>query len=152
MPGIVGIVPRPDATPHQWVAFEGVRRDDGRMTRTWAAVGPALLTLVATLLVACAGGVGREQAIEIARRESGDAGATVLRAERGPLLRFTLGQTTVDGPPNRDAWAITLAGSYPGECVLDEAGESVCPPVATSKLVVLDGATGAFIFATSPAP
>jgi len=110
------------------------------------------LLLFAALLVACAGGIGREEAIEIALRQSSDAGATVIRAERGPLLRFTLGQTTVDGPPNREAWAITLRGTFAGECVLNASGESVCPPGATSKLVVLDAATGAFIFGAEPAP
>jgi hypothetical protein len=125
-------------------------RDHVAVRTARVAIGPLLLVVAA--LGACGGGIGREQAIEIAARESGDAGATVLRAERGPLLRFTLGQTTVEGPPNREAWAITLAGSYPGECVLNEAGESVCPPVATSKLVVLDARTGAFIFSRSPAP
>jgi hypothetical protein len=108
--------------------------------------------LVSLAVVACGGGIGRDEAVEIARRESGDPAATVLRAERGPLLRFTLGHTTVDGPPNRDAWAITLRGTFAGECVLDPAGESVCPPGATSKLVVLDAATGAFIFGAEPAP
>lgn len=108
--------------------------------------------LVATLLVACEGGIGRDEAIEIALREGGATDATVVRAERGPLLRFTLGQTTVEGPADREAWAITLAGSFAGECVLNAAGESVCPPVAGSKLVVLDARTGAFIFSASPAP
>lgn len=108
--------------------------------------------LVALLVVACAGGIGREQAIELARREAGAADVAVVRAERGPLLRFTLGRTPVDAPADRAAWAITLSGSFPGECVLDPAGESVCPPIATTKLVVLDAATGAFIFSESPAP
>lgn len=120
--------------------------------RDHVAVRTARVAAVLLLLAACAGGIGREQAIEMARRESGDAGATVLRAERGPLLRFTLGHTTVDGPTNREAWAITFRGTFAGECVLSEAGESVCPPAAASKLVVIDAATGAFIFAESPAP
>jgi hypothetical protein len=104
------------------------------------------------VLAACAGGISREQAIEIARAEGGGQDATVLRAERGPLLRFALGHTTVDGPADREAWAITLGGSFAGECVLDANGQESCPPVATSKLVVLDAATGAFIFSESPAP
>lgn len=129
-----------------------VRRDDGRATRASATVGWALLLLVASLLVACGGGIGREEAMEIALREGGAEGATVVRAERGPLLRFTLGRTTADEPRDREAWAITLSGSFAGECVLDPAGESVCPPGATSKLVVLDARTGAFFFSESPAP
>jgi hypothetical protein len=84
-------------------------------------------------LAGCASGIGRERAIEVARAESGDADAAVLRAERGPLLRFALGPTTVEGPADREAWAITLGGSFAGECVLDAA-------------------TGAFIVAVSPAP
>lgn len=127
-----------------------IRRDDSRVRRATAIVGTTLLLLF--VVVACAGGIGREQAIEIARRESGDAGATVVRAERGPLLRFTLGQTTADEPRDREAWAITLSGSFAGECVLNAAGESVCPPGATSKLIVLDARTGSFIFSESPAP
>lgn len=114
------------------------------------SVGSSLL-LLATLLVACAGGIGREEAIEIAVREGGP-GAAVVRAERGPLLRFTLGRTTVDGPPDRAAWAVTLHGTFQGVCVLGADGRESCPPAATSKLVVLDAATGAFIFAQSPAP
>ena len=119
--------------------------------RASPALGWALL-LLATLLVACAGGIGREQAIDIALAESGAADATVIRAERGPLLRFTLGRTIADAPVDREAWAVTLAGAFPGECVLNAAGESVCPPVATTKLVVLDAENGAFIFSESPAP
>jgi hypothetical protein len=108
--------------------------------------------LVSLAVVACGGGIGRDEAVEIARRESGDPAATVLRAERGPLLRFTLGQTTVEGPADREAWAITLSGRFAGECVLDPTGEEACPPVVGSKLIVLDARTGAFIFSASPAP
>jgi hypothetical protein len=126
-----------------------VRRDDGEVTRICAAVGWALLLLI---VVACGGGIGREEAKQIALREGGADGATVLRADRGPLLRFTMGRTTADGPPEREAWAITLSGSFPGECVPNAAGESVCPPVATTKLIVIDARTGAFIFSESPAP
>lgn len=118
-----------------------------------AASVTSCFLLLATLLVACGGGIGRDEATEIALRESGAGGATVVRAERGPLLRFALGLgVAADEPWDREAWGITLSGTFLGECVLNAAGESVCPPVAGSKLVVLDARTGAFIFSASPAP
>jgi len=131
------------------LAFEAVQRDDGRVTRAIATVGMALLILVG---VGCAGGIGRERAIEIARREAGAVATTVVRVERGPPGQFADVGALPEVPRDREVWSIVLRGSFPGECVLNEAGESVCPPAETSKLVVIDAQTGAFIFSESPAP
>jgi len=119
------------------------------------ALGSTLVALLAALLVALLaacwfGGISREGAISLAAESAGPT-ATVVRAERGPLGQFADTRTLPEEPRGRDVWAVVFAGSFPGSCVVGEAGP-VCPPDATTKLVVLDAQTGAFIFAESPAP
>ena len=80
------------------------------------------------------------------------ADATAFSAERGPLSDFVgTGVSTLE-PPDLMVWAIVLHGTFSGICVINASGDSVCPPDATSQLVVIDGHSGAFLYSEAPAP
>jgi hypothetical protein len=112
-----------------------------------------IVAVVALAAVACApGGISRDRAIELAVAAGGDSTVppSVISVETGPLGRFADQGTLPDEPRDREVWAILLAGDFAGECVVNANGESICPPGASRKLVVLDFATGEFIFSESP--
>jgi hypothetical protein len=96
-------------------------------------------------------GISRERAIELALTTA-PADATAFSAERGPLSDFVgTGVSTLE-PPDLMVWAIVLHGTFSGICVINASGDSVCPPDATSQLVVIDGHSGAFLYSEAPAP
>lgn len=115
---------------------------------------PQRLLIVVGLLALCAcslvGGIGRERAIELASAGAPDD-ARVLSAEIGQLGAFADANTPPGEARDRQVWAIVLTGTFPGECVATESGDSACPPVAETRLVVLDAETGELLYATSPA-
>ncbi|HEY7735518.1 MAG TPA: hypothetical protein VH813_01860 [Candidatus Limnocylindrales bacterium] len=104
------------------------------------------LFLAGGVVSACAVGISRERAIELATTNAG-AGETVLWAESGPIGRFADPWTLPEEPRDRFVWAVLYEGQVAVSCVLDARGRSVCPPQATRRLVVLDFRTGAFIYA-----
>ena len=111
-----------------------------------------LLVLLALVAVACTSvGISRERAIELARASTVAPGA-VIRIETGPMDRFIPGQSMPTAPRDRVVWAVLLETKDPGECVLDADGVSRCPPVARSKLVILDFATGEFLYSELSVP
>ena len=112
-----------------------------------------IVAVVALAAAACApGGISRDRAIELALAAGGDSTVppSVISVETGPIGRFADERTLPDEPRDRQVWAILLAGDFAFECVMNANGESVCPPGANRKLVVLDFATGEFIFSESP--
>ena len=107
---------------------------------------PLIIALLAAAAATCAlGGLPRDRAIELALGSS-SAAADAAWAESGPLGRFADARTLPDERRDRQVWAVMLRGSFPGSCVLNAAGESVCPPDASGMLVVIDYHTGEFIF------
>jgi hypothetical protein len=112
-----------------------------------------LLLPTALLVAACAlGTIARDKAIEEALKAGGDSTVppSVTSIESGVLGQFIDAHTLPDEPRDRQVWAVLLAGNFAGECVAGANGESSCPQAASSKLVVLDFATGEFLFAESP--
>jgi hypothetical protein len=95
--------------------------------------------------------VGRERAIEIALAEAAP-GTSVVSATSGTLGRIGDPNVLPDEPRDREVWAVVLRGQFSGSCPMPATGDPVCPPDATSMLVVLDFHTGAFVYSTAPAP
>lgn len=106
-----------------------------------------VMSLVAALLGACEGGIGRSRAIELAFRSAPGA-MEVVEAEDGALFEFVPDEQLPGEPRGRHVWAVVLAGTFVGECV---AGASQCP--STDRiLVVLDYETGALVLTEAPPP
>ena len=102
---------------------------------------------LAAVLAACAvGALSRDQAVATVL-ESEAAATEVLWVETGPLGRFAGDHTLPEERRDRQVWAVMLKGSFPGSCVINQVGKSICPPNGTQKLVVLDHRTGEFLYA-----
>jgi hypothetical protein len=103
------------------------------------------LVLLAMIAGACGpGGISRDRAIQLAL-EYAEGPVVVVSAESGPLGRFTDAQTLPSEHADRQVWAVVLSGNFAGECVLNAAGQSVCPPVSARKLVLLDFQSGGLV-------
>lgn len=114
------------------------------MDRTFAA-----LIVLGTIVVACGlGGISRDRAIQLAL-DTAEGQVVVLSAESGPLDHFTDVRALPDEPADRMVWAVLLSGGFAGECVLNAAGEEVCPPGSTRKMVLLDYDDGELVLTES---
>lgn len=117
---------------------------------------PTVLLFV-VLMSACStltGGISREEAIRVARREAPGQVSAVVSASYGPLGRF-IGPGTLPGEPReRVVWAIVFRGTFPPVSCgpAPPPGQMAhCPPDAHTALVVLDYETGEFILGSVPA-
>lgn len=104
---------------------------------------------VAVLVAACGTGISRDQAVERAVREAGPGATAAISVESGPLGAF-VARVPSDDSQDHKVWAVWVAGSFEGECVFDPATQgSLCPPMTSKVLVVLDFVTGQFILSRS---
>jgi hypothetical protein len=115
--------------------------------RTAVFIGAGAILL---LLIACgAGTLTRDRAAHLAQEHVGGT-ANILAIKTGQLGEFVNANGVPTEPRERRVWAVVVAGSTPGECVLIPSGER-CPTRPLSTLVVLDEVSGTVIFTESPA-
>jgi hypothetical protein len=129
-------------------ADRNLRRHMFGVKATMARRLPALMVLAAMAVACGLGGISRDQAIQLALG-SAEGQVEVLSAESGRLDHFTNLRALPGERADRMVWAVVLSGAFGGECVLNSAGEEVCPAGAARKLVLLDYLDGELILTES---
>ena len=108
----------------------------------------ATLVVVCGIVVACSSGISRERAIQLALNNE-VPGVVVVSAESGPVGRFIDPGTVPSERADRMVWAVQLRGDFAVECVMNAAGQSVCPQGSGRKLVLLDFKDGQLVLTES---
>lgn len=110
------------------------------------------LVIICALSSGCVSpGLNRDEAAELAVDAAG-SGSTVVSVELGRLSDFVDRRNLPGFGGDRGVWAVVVTGEFPGECVVTATGDSRCPPVADSALVVLDHQTGELLLLVAPSP